>query len=351
MIFVALYVDDLVLASSNDELLESTKHALSKRFEMTDLGELEYFLGMEIKNARDSGKVTVWQTKFLKSILTKFGMQDSKPVKTPQDPGLKLTKNMCEGGCQHENTMKNVPYRSAVGALMYLMVATRPDLAAAVGVLSQFSADPCPTHWQALKRVLRYLQATPTHGLEFSREDSLGMCGYSDADWAGDIESRRSTSGYAFMMNGGCISWRSKKQRTVALSSTEAEYMALSEATQEAVWLKVFLCELGEMASDEAVKIYEDNQGSITLAKNPQFHKRTKHIDIRYHFVREKVEDGQVVLQYVSTTNMLADMMTKAIPATQFSVLRSKLGIQGAIAVESSGSVVKKAPRAAAVYR
>uniref|UniRef100_H3H993 Integrase catalytic domain-containing protein n=1 Tax=Phytophthora ramorum TaxID=164328 RepID=H3H993_PHYRM len=221
----------------------------------------------------------------------------AKPVKTPQDAGLKLTKNMCEGGCQHEDTMKNVPYRSAVGALMYLMVATRPDLAAAVGVLSQFSADPCPTHWQALKRVLRYLQATPTHGLEFSREDSLGMCGYSDADWAGDIESRRSTSGYAFMMNGGCISWRSKKQRTVALSSTEAEYMALSEATQEAVWLKVFLCELGEMASDEAVKIYEDNQGSIALAKNPQFHKRTKHIDIRYHFVREKVEDGQVVLQ------------------------------------------------------
>uniref|UniRef100_A0AAV1TB59 Reverse transcriptase Ty1/copia-type domain-containing protein n=1 Tax=Peronospora matthiolae TaxID=2874970 RepID=A0AAV1TB59_9STRA len=159
MILVVLYVDDLILVSSNNELLKSTKMALSKRFEMTDLGELDYFLGMEIKNDRKTGMVTVQQTKFLKSVLTKFGMDNSKPVKTPQDPGLKLTKNMCEQECKHEDTMCNVPYRSAVGGIMYLMVATRPDLAAAVGSLSQFSSDPCPTHWQALKRVLRYLQA------------------------------------------------------------------------------------------------------------------------------------------------------------------------------------------------
>lgn len=144
------------------------------------------------------------------------------------------------------------------------------------------------------------------------------------------------------MMTGGCISWRSKKQRTVALSSTEAEYMALTEAIQEAVWLKAFLFELGEMKSDEAVKIYEDNQGSIALAKNPEFHKRTKHIDIRYHFVREKVEDGQVVLEYCPTKDMKADMMTKPIPAPQFEHLRDMLGIQGSTAVESSGSVVEE---------
>ena len=257
---------------------------------------------------------------------------------------------MCEDGCNHSDTMANVPYRSAVGCLMYLMVGTRPDLAAAVGVLSQFAADPCPTHWQALKRVFRYIQGTKTYGIEFT-VDGDALQGYSDADWAGDTESRRSTSGYAFMMNGGCISWRSKKQRTVALSSTEAEYMALSEATQEEVWLKVFLCELGEMAMDEAVKMYEDNQGSIALAKNPEFRKRTKHIDIRYHFVREKVEDGQVVLQYVSTLDMLADLMTKPIPGPQFSKLRSKLGIMASSAVESSGSVVNATPRPAAVYR
>jgi hypothetical protein len=163
------------------------------------------------------------------------------------------------------------------------------------------------------------------------------MIGYSDADWAGDIDTRRSTSGYVFLLNGGCISWRSKKQRTVALSSTEAEYMALSEATQEAVWLKAFMRELGEDAGDGALTVYEDNQGAIALAKNPEFHKRTKHIDIRYHFVREKVEDGQVMLQYCPTQDMLADLMTKPISAPQFVALRTKLGVT--VAGESSGSV------------
>ena len=351
MIFVALYVDDLVLACNNDKMLQMTKEALCKRFDMTDLGQLKYFLGMEIDQDAISGNVSIRQTKFATDILEKFGMKNSNPVKTPQDPGLKLTKSMCEGGCNHEATMAHIPYRNAVGCLMYLMVGTRPDLAAAVGVLSQFASDPCPTHWQALKRVFRYVQGSKTHGIEFQSEDQKGLEGYSDADWAGDVDTRRSTSGYAFMMNGGCISWRSKKQRTVALSSTEAEYMALTEAVQEAIWLKAFLCELGEMSINEAVKIHEDNQGSIALAKNPECHKRTKHIDIRYHFVREKVEDGQVLLQYCSTKDMKADLMTKPISAVQFEGLRDKLGIKPPSAAESSGSVEEKASRPTKEYR
>ncbi|CAI5717429.1 unnamed protein product [Peronospora effusa] len=222
----------------------------------------------------------------------------------------------------------------------YQVIARRS--AASVGVLSQFAADPCPTHWQALKRVLRYLQLTPTLGICFIGAGNGKLLGYSDADWAGDTDTRRSTSGYVFVLNNGCISWRSKKQRSVALSSTEAEYMALSEATQEATWLKTFMRELGEEAGDDALTIYEDNEGAIALAKNPEFHKRTKHIDIRYHFVREKVEKNQVVLQYCPTQDMLADIMTKAIAAPKFTILRTKLGITVGVATESSGSVVKK---------
>uniref|UniRef100_A0AAV1UIR5 Uncharacterized protein n=1 Tax=Peronospora matthiolae TaxID=2874970 RepID=A0AAV1UIR5_9STRA len=196
-----------------------------------------------------------------------------------------------------------------------------------------------------LKRVLRYLQATPTLGIRFIGAGNGKLVGYSDADWAGDIDTRRSTSGYVFVLNNGCISWRSKKQRSVALSSTEAEYMALSEATQEATWLKTFMRDLGEEAGDNALTIYEDNQGAIALAENPEFHKRTKHIDIRYHFVREKVEKNQVVLQYCPTQDMLADIMTKAIAAPQFTILRTKLGITVDVATESSGSVLKEMTR------
>ena len=170
---------------------------------MTDMGQLKYFLGIEIEQNIKSGTLTMRQTKFACDILNKFHMENSKPARMPQDPELIPTKLMCEGGCKYSETMARVPYRNAIGCLMCLMVGTRPDLAAVVGVLSQFAADPCPKHWQALKRVSRYLQGTKLHGIKFQVASDSGLQGYSDADWAGDIASRKSTSGYAFLLSSG----------------------------------------------------------------------------------------------------------------------------------------------------
>uniref|UniRef100_A0AAV1UUL2 Reverse transcriptase Ty1/copia-type domain-containing protein n=1 Tax=Peronospora matthiolae TaxID=2874970 RepID=A0AAV1UUL2_9STRA len=178
-------------------MLQTTKKELCSRFEMTDLGRLKYFLGMEIDQDVTSGNVSICQTKFAADILEKFSMENSNPVETPQDRGLKLIKNMFEGGCNHETLMAHIPYLNAFGCLMYLIIETRPDLAAVAGVLSQFDLNLCPTHWQALKRVFRYVQGTKTHGIMFQAKDPKGIEGYSDADWAGNMDTRRSTSGYA----------------------------------------------------------------------------------------------------------------------------------------------------------
>ncbi|GMF35227.1 unnamed protein product [Phytophthora lilii] len=267
-------------------------------------------------------------------------MEKSNPVRTPQDRTQADQSDVRRRmEARRDHGQGTVPQRCRVLDGPHGWDSTGPRCCS--GSSLPVRGGPVP-HTLASTQVRVSLHTrTKTHGIEFYATSEEGLQGYSDADWAGDVETRRSTSGYAFMMNGGCISWRSKKQRTVALSPTEAEYMALTEATQEALWLKAFLCELGEMKSDEAVKIYESNQGSMALAKNPEFHKRTKHIDIRYHFVREKVEDGQVVLQYCSTKDMKADLMTKPITAVQFDSLRSKLGIQAPSTAESSPKLDK----------
>ena len=180
---------------------------------MSDLGELKYFLGMEINQDMNAKTISSSQKKFIKNILQKFRMEDSKPVSTPQEPGLQLTKDMCASSKDDIEYMSNVPYRSAVGSLMYLMVATRPDIAAAVGVVSQYCEKPGPIHWKAVTRIFRYLQGSQNFGLVYDGNKSNILVGYSDANWGGDIDTRRSTTGYCFSMNGGCISWRSKRQR------------------------------------------------------------------------------------------------------------------------------------------
>ena len=211
---------------------------------------------------------------------------------------------------------------------MYAALATRPDIAYAVTALCQFMANPAVSHWNAAKRVFRYLQGTQEHALVYGGHGGKDqpLYGYSDSDWGNDVNDRRSVTGWVFFLHDGAVSWQSHKQPTVALSSVEAEYMAATQATREAVWWRAFLTELG-MPPAAATTIHSDSQGAIALGKNPEHHKRTKHIDIQHHYVREQVATGSVALSYIGTEDMVADVLTKPLAADRHAALAAQMGV------------------------
>ena len=215
--------------------------------------------------------------------------------------------------------------------MTYISTATRPDISVAVSVLSSYMSEPSKDHWNGVKRIFRYLKETMNFGLKFTAEDEERengdeLHGYSDANWAGDVDTGRSTSGYVFKVANCTVSWSSKKQASVTKSTTEAEYVTLSQATQEAIWLRRLLSDIG-CRSEEPTVIFEDNQGAIEISKNAKFHNRTKHIDVRFHFIREKVLLNEVKVIYLSTEEMLADVMTKELTKGKFEKLRNMLNI------------------------
>eukprot|EP00731_Ephydatia_muelleri_P036346 Em0239g7a len=221
----------------------------------------------------------------------------------------------------------SVCYQSMVGSLLYAAIATRPDIAQAVGAVSKFNSCPTETHLTGVKRILRYLKGTINLGLKFEKTADSSIIGFSDADWAGDLDNRHSTSGNLFVMSGGAISWLSKKQPVVALSTTEAEYVALGAATQEVVWLRRLLSDIKASPKMPTI-ISEDNQGTIAIARNPVYHARTKHIDIKYHYVREALMDGVIDLVYCPTQQMTADILTKPLSRDRFETLRHEMGLK-----------------------
>ncbi|KAK1650761.1 hypothetical protein QYE76_068566 [Lolium multiflorum] len=293
--FLILYVDDILLIGNDIELLSSVKGYLNNSFSMKDLGEASYILGIKIYRDRSRRLIGLSQSTYLDKILKKFRMDESKKGFLPMLPGKVLSKTQGPATAEERERMSQIPYASAVGSIMYAMLCTRPDIAHAVSLTSRYQSDPGMEHWTAVKNILKYLKRTKDMFLCYGGDQELVVTSYTDASWNTDPDDSKSQSGYVFILNGAAVSWASSKQCTVAKSSTESEYIAASEASSEAVWMKRFIVELGVVPSAlDPLVIYCDNMGAIANAQEPRSHKRLKHIKLRYHSIREYIEDGEV---------------------------------------------------------
>ena len=327
IIIIALYVDDLLLFSNSLPRLSTYKKTLATEFTMTDMGEVSFVLGIKVTRDRAARTITLSQSAYADDILGRHGYNECTAVLTPTQPSIRLVK--VENGSQAKEEDVRL-YQSVIGAVMYLMCCTRPDISFTVSALSQFSSNPAPDHVRALKHLLRYIKGTTHYGITYQGAGHLNtpptLTGYCDSDWAGDLNDRRSITGYLFSLCGGPISWQSKKQKTIAQSSTEAEYMALAAATKEAVWLRMLLTGLGyDLPSPTSLLC--DNQSAIQLAKNPQHHELTKHIAVRFHLIRHHISDGTISVSHVGTLQQAADCLTKGLAREKHSVAVRLLGM------------------------
>ncbi|KAG8501467.1 hypothetical protein CXB51_003773 [Gossypium anomalum] len=323
-VYLLLYVDDMLIATKDKGEIRKVKAQLSEEFEMKDLGPAKKILRMEILRDRKASKLYLSQKGYIEKVLCRFNMQSAKPVSTPLAAHFRLSSALSPQSDDEIEYMSHVPYSSAVGSLMYAMVCSCPDLSYAVSAVSRYMANPGKDHWKAVQWILRYLRGTTDVCLQFGRTKD-GVIGYVDTDFAGDLDRRKSLTGYVFTIGGCAISWKATLQTTVALSTTEAEYMAITEACKEAIWLKGLFSELNEDLQISTV--FCDSQSAIFLTKDQMFHERTKHIDVRYHFVRDIIARGDIVVRKISTHENPADMMTKSLPITKFEHCLDLVGV------------------------
>jgi hypothetical protein len=290
-LLVGVYVDDLIITGTNEDDIQKFKDEMHNLFKMSDLGQLSYYLGIEVK--QEKGEITLCQQAYAAKILEKAGMKNCNPCHTPMECRLKLSKD--DGAEKVDATM----YRSVIGSLRYL-VNTRPDIAHAVGIASRYMEAPSTSHWAVVKQILRYLQGTLSYGCRYKAGGETVLTGYSDSDFAGDIDDRKSTMGVVFFLGDNLVTWSAQKQKTVALSSCEAEYVAASTAACQGIWLNRLVKNLSGRAQPK-FKLLIDNQSAIELCKNPVQHGRSKHIDPKYHHIRECIENGELEVDHVST--------------------------------------------------
>ncbi|XP_071728750.1 uncharacterized mitochondrial protein AtMg00810-like [Rutidosis leptorrhynchoides] len=316
LIYLLVYVEDLIITGNHSSTIRKFISHLNEEFFIKDLGHLSYFLGLEVIYIKSG--LFLSQTKYTHDILVRAGLVYSKPAATPLATAESFTS---DGSPFRDPTF----YRSLVSALQYLTI-TRPDISYAVNQVSQFLQEPTTEHFQAVKRIIRYVKGTLLYGLSFHHASKHLLLGYSNADWARCIEARRSTYGYSIFLGDNLISWSAKKQPIVARSSCESEYRALANTAAEIVWITHLLREL-YVLPPERPTILCDNKSAIFLTRYPVSNKRSKHIDIDYHFVRELISSGKLYTKFVPTTLQLADIFTKSLPRLLFESFRSKLHV------------------------
>lgn len=316
LLVIQIYVDDIIFGSTNPNLVKDFEDCMKSEFEMSMVGELNYFLGLQIKQT--SNGIHINQAKYIRDMIKKFNFENLKPSPTPMCTSTKLDKD--ENGVAFDEKL----YRSMIGSLLYL-TASRPDIMFAVCMCARFQSMPKLSHFKAVKRIFRYLQHTPTLGLWYDRQSSLSLHAYSDADYGGCRVDRKSTSGTCQFLGNSLISWFSKKQSSVALSTTEAEYMALSLCCTQLLWIKQQLSDFEIQVNN--IPIYCDSTSAINLSKNPVLHSKAKHIEVRYHFLRDHVNLGHIHIEHVRTDQQVADIFTKPLNQAIFETLRARLGL------------------------
>jgi reverse transcriptase-like protein len=322
---VAVHVDDCTIAASSACLVDDFKAGLHRHIEVTDLGALHWMLGIEIRHDREVGTVHLSQRVYIDSILRHYHLADLKPLSTPMDTSTRLTIEQAPASIAEHTIMCDIPYCEAVGALNWAALATRPNIAFAVVTVACFAANPSPAHWDAVKRIYRYLAGTRDLWLSYG-ETRRALEGYADVDGS-MAEDRRAITGYAFLIDGGAVLWSSKRQEIVSLSMTKSEYVAAMHGMKEALWLCSLLSEaFGSLTA--ATTLFSDNQVAIALTQDHQYHTRTKHIDVHYHFIQWVIEQGSLCLIYCPTDDMVADTLTKALPSAKVKHFAAGLGLR-----------------------
>jgi len=303
-----VYVDDMIITGDDKEEISRLQEELATDFEMKNLGGLKYFLGIEVARSREG--IFLSQRKYVLDVLTEVGMLECKPADTP------IVQNHRLGEYPDQAPTDKGRYQRLVRKLIYLS-HTRPDIAYAVSVVNQFMHNPSEDHMDAVTRILRYLKASPEKGLMFSKNSHLEINGYSDADWAGSISDRKSTSGYFMFVGGNLVTWRSKKQKVVALSSAEAKFRGMAKGLCELLWIRRLLTELGFPPTSE-MELFCDNKSATAISHDPVQHDRTKHVEVDRHFIKENLEDKIIHFPFVKSENQLADILTKAASSKEF---------------------------------